>query len=106
MIQICKRKKKRKKYGIQIYESPDAMLRTKLMWFGSWCRPVKLLIKRLRKFLAILERDAIIIDGGNSHFTDSMRRAKELQLRGIHFLDCGASGGIHGENMVLFDGRR
>jgi 6-phosphogluconate dehydrogenase len=39
----------------------------------------------------------IIIDGGNSKFTDSLRRAKELSCDRIFFLDCGTSGGIHGK---------
>src|SRR5262249_32480075 len=43
-----------------------------------------------------LVRGKVIVDGGNSHFTDSMRRAKELALRDIHFIDCGVSGGLYG----------
>jgi 6-phosphogluconate dehydrogenase len=38
----------------------------------------------------------VIIDGGNSNFHDSMRRAAELQTNGIHFIDSGTSGGIWG----------
>ena len=38
----------------------------------------------------------IIIDGGNSWFRDSMRRARELAERGIEFIDAGTSGGIWG----------
>mgnify|MGYP000081211828 CR=1 FL=1 len=38
----------------------------------------------------------IIIDGGNSHFIDSVNRAEELALSGIEFLDVGVSGGIFG----------
>lgn len=38
----------------------------------------------------------IIIDGGNSHYKDSVRRYKELEDRGIDFLDCGTSGGVSG----------
>src|SRR3989338_110641 len=39
----------------------------------------------------------IIIDGGNSFYRDSQRRAKELAKKGIHFFDSGTSGGVHGE---------
>lgn len=39
----------------------------------------------------------IIIDGGNSFYQDTIHRAKILAKRGIHFFDCGTSGGIHGE---------
>jgi 6-phosphogluconate dehydrogenase len=38
----------------------------------------------------------ILIDGGNSNYKDSMRRAAQLGERGIHFLDIGTSGGIWG----------
>jgi len=38
----------------------------------------------------------ILIDGGNSKFTDSVRRYNELKEKGIHFLDAGTSGGIWG----------
>ncbi len=37
-----------------------------------------------------------IIDGGNSKWTDSKRRAAELDRKGIQFLDCGTSGGVWG----------
>jgi 6-phosphogluconate dehydrogenase len=38
----------------------------------------------------------VIIDGGNSYYKDSLRRAAELEGRGIHFVDAGTSGGIWG----------
>lgn len=38
----------------------------------------------------------IVIEGGNSHYQDSVRRAAELKELGIHFLDVGTSGGIEG----------
>jgi 6-phosphogluconate dehydrogenase len=43
-----------------------------------------------------LAKGDVIIDGGNSNFHDSMRRAGELQGKGIQFIDCGTSGGIWG----------
>ncbi len=43
-----------------------------------------------------LSKGDVIIDGGNSNFHDSMRRAAELQAKGIQFVDCGTSGGIWG----------
>jgi len=46
--------------------------------------------------LELLEDDDIIVDGGNSHFTDSKRRAKEAEKEGIHFVDAGVSGGVWG----------
>jgi 6-phosphogluconate dehydrogenase len=43
-----------------------------------------------------LSRGDIVIDGGNSNFRDSMRRAHALQARGIELVDVGTSGGIWG----------
>jgi 6-phosphogluconate dehydrogenase len=37
-----------------------------------------------------------IIDGGNSNYKDSQRRASQLQTKGIHFIDVGTSGGVWG----------
>jgi len=43
-----------------------------------------------------LEADDILIDGGNSHYPDSLAHAKVCEERGIHFLDIGVSGGVWG----------
>jgi len=43
-----------------------------------------------------MSKGDVIIDGGNSNFHDSMRRAAELQSKGIEFIDSGTSGGIWG----------
>ena len=43
-----------------------------------------------------MSKGDVIIDGGNSNFHDTMRRAAELQGKGIHFVDSGTSGGIWG----------
>jgi 6-phosphogluconate dehydrogenase len=55
--------------------------------------PVDQTIGELRPLLS--EGD-IIIDGGNSNFHDTMRRARELAEHGIQLIDCGTSGGIWG----------
>jgi len=44
----------------------------------------------------LLARDDLVIDGGNSFYKDSMRRAAELAPRGLGFIDAGVSGGIWG----------
>src|SRR5678815_4912081 len=43
-----------------------------------------------------LDRDDVIIDGGNSHYHDDIARAKRLQPKGIHYVDMGTSGGVWG----------
>jgi 6-phosphogluconate dehydrogenase len=50
----------------------------------------------LDTLLPILERGDVIIDGGNSHYTDSQRRAQRCAEKGIGFLDAGTSGGVWG----------
>lgn len=45
---------------------------------------------------SLLAAGDIIIDGGNSNYKDSMRRAATLQEKGIHFVDVGTSGGVWG----------
>ena len=43
-----------------------------------------------------LEEGDTIIDGGNSYYRDDIRHAKALAEKGIHFIDCGTSGGVWG----------
>src|SRR5580692_4834741 len=43
-----------------------------------------------------LEKDDILIDGGNSYYIDDIRRAKELSAKKIHYVDVGTSGGVWG----------
>jgi 6-phosphogluconate dehydrogenase len=43
-----------------------------------------------------LEAGDVLIDGGNSYYIDDIRRAKELALKGIHYVDVGTSGGVWG----------
>ena len=45
---------------------------------------------------ALLERDDIIIDGGNSFYKDDVRRAKKLAENCISYIDCGTFGGVWG----------
>ena len=50
----------------------------------------------LNKFAELLDEGDILIDGGNSFYKDSIRRAEKLKERKISFLDAGTSGGIWG----------
>ncbi|MFZ0211315.1 MAG: decarboxylating 6-phosphogluconate dehydrogenase [Candidatus Acidiferrales bacterium] len=43
-----------------------------------------------------LERGDIVIDGGNSYYIDDIRRAKELDPKGVQYVDVGTSGGVWG----------
>ena len=44
----------------------------------------------------LLEPGDIIIDGGNAFYKDDIRRAKTMKEKGIHYIDCGTSGGVWG----------
>jgi len=44
----------------------------------------------------LLDQGDIVLDGGNSFYTDDIRRAQALQTRGIHYVDVGTSGGVWG----------
>jgi len=56
-------------------------------------KPVDQNIRELKKHL---KKGDIIIDGGNSEWQDSQKRAKGLESSGIEFIDCGTSGGVWG----------
>lgn len=50
----------------------------------------------IEELLEVLEKGDIIIDGGNSHYTDTERRYKDLEGKGYHFIGMGVSGGEEG----------
>jgi 6-phosphogluconate dehydrogenase len=50
----------------------------------------------VRALAALVARDDVVIDGGNSFFQDDVRRARTLEPQGIHYVDVGTSGGIWG----------
>jgi 6-phosphogluconate dehydrogenase len=50
----------------------------------------------LASLVPVLAPGDIIIDGGNSYYHDDIRRAGELKSKGIHYVDCGTSGGVWG----------
>jgi 6-phosphogluconate dehydrogenase len=58
--------------------------------------PAAVVDDTLRQLLPKLQKDDIIIDGGNSYYIDDIRRAKELAPKGIHYVDVGTSGGVWG----------
>ena len=58
--------------------------------------PAAVVDQTIADLLSSLERDDILIDGGNSYYIDDIRRAKELAQKGIHYVDVGTSGGVWG----------
>jgi 6-phosphogluconate dehydrogenase len=58
--------------------------------------PAAVVDQSIADLIPHLERDDILIDGGNSYYIDDIRRAKELAPKGIHYVDVGTSGGVWG----------
>jgi 6-phosphogluconate dehydrogenase len=56
-------------------------------------KTIDVILSNMKNYLAA---DDIIIDGGNSHYKDTLTRARDLEKTGVHFLDCGTSGGLDG----------
>jgi 6-phosphogluconate dehydrogenase len=50
----------------------------------------------IEEMTPLLDKGDILIDGGNSHFTDTNRRVDELEAKGLHFFGMGVSGGEEG----------
>src|ERR1700756_881849 len=63
------------------------------MWIMVPAGVVESTLEQLRP---LLDADDIVIDGGNSYYRDDIPRAAELKRHGIHFIDCGTSGGVWG----------
>ena len=51
----------------------------------------------LKEAVDALESGDLVIDGGNSYYIDDRRRAAELKEEGLHYVDCGVSGGVWGQ---------
>jgi 6-phosphogluconate dehydrogenase len=60
--------------------------------------PAGIVDKVLDDLIAHLDPGDIIIDGGNSYYRDDIDRAKKLKDAGFHYVDCGTSGGIAGQD--------
>ena len=59
--------------------------------------PAGLVDQVIDQVAPLLDADDVLIDGGNSCYHDDIRRAQVLAERGIHYLDVGTSGGVHGQ---------
>jgi 6-phosphogluconate dehydrogenase len=58
--------------------------------------PAGIVQKTLDELSELLDEGDVIIDGGNSYYRDDITRAKQLQPKGLHYVDCGTSGGVFG----------
>jgi 6-phosphogluconate dehydrogenase len=76
-----------------LQELVDELPQPRTVWLMVPAAAVEATIGTL---VSMLARGDTIIDGGNSHYHDDIRRAKELAPRGIHYVDVGTSGGVWG----------
>jgi len=58
--------------------------------------PASVTAQAIEELSLWMEPGDIVIDGGNSYYRDDVARAVELKSRGIHYVDCGTSGGVYG----------
>ncbi|GAB3896521.1 phosphogluconate dehydrogenase (NAD(+)-dependent, decarboxylating) [Spirosoma agri] len=72
----------------------DALPEKRVLWLMIPAGP--LIDNVIEQLLAVMHPGDVVIDGGNSHYQDSLRRHAYLKEKGIGFLDCGTSGGISG----------
>lgn len=81
--------------GVNTYQDMVNLLEKprKIMLLVPAGKPVDEVIESL---IPILDKGDIIIDGGNSHYTDTLRRVTWLQGQGLHFMGIGVSGGEQG----------
>ncbi len=77
-----------------LQELYDALPEKRVLWLMIPAGP--LVDNVIEQLLAVMQPGDVVIDGGNSHYQDSLRRYAYLKEKGIGFLDCGTSGGISG----------
>ena len=66
----------------------------KLVWLMVPAgKPVE---ENIAKLLTLLKPNDIIVDGGNSYWRETVERGNKVKEKGIHYLDCGTSGGVWG----------
>ena len=71
----------------------DALSTPRAIWIMV---PAAAVDGAIESLAPLLSPDDVIIDGGNSNFQDDQVRARRLGERGIHYIDCGVSGGVWG----------
>ncbi len=85
------------KEGAKGFESLDrfvaALAKPRAVWLMV---PAAAVDANIESLVPLLDRDDVVVDGGNSFYRDGIERAKRARAKGIHFLDCGTSGGVWG----------
>ena len=85
------------KAGAQAADSIEAMVGKLSGPRAVWLMlPTAVVDKVLDTLVPLLGPGDMVIDGGNSHYVEDLRRAKALGAKGIHYVDVGVSGGVWG----------
>ncbi|MGG3842349.1 phosphogluconate dehydrogenase (NAD(+)-dependent, decarboxylating) [Anoxybacillus kestanbolensis] len=86
-----------KKYGAKGVSSLEELVLSlenpRIVWLMV---PHNVVDSVIREIIPFLSKGDIVIDGGNSHYKESIRRYNQLKEAGIHFMDAGTSGGVEG----------
>ncbi|MFE3628396.1 phosphogluconate dehydrogenase (NAD(+)-dependent, decarboxylating) [Streptomyces goshikiensis] len=79
--------------AFSLEELVERLERPRAVWLMV---PAAVVQDTLDRLAGLLESGDTVIDGGNSYYRDDIARAKALTARGIHYVDCGTSGGVWG----------
>jgi 6-phosphogluconate dehydrogenase len=74
-------------------EFVERLARPRAIWLML---PAAVVDQAIGELLPLVKAGDILIDGGNSHYVDDIRRSKHLAPRGLHYVDVGTSGGVWG----------
>jgi len=79
--------------AIRLDDLATRLAKPRIVWLMV---PAAVVDATLDALLPTLDAGDVVIDGGNSYYRDDIVRAKRLADRGLHYVDCGTSGGVFG----------
>ena len=86
------------KHGAEFHENKESLVKAlpgrKILWLMLPAGPITEGV--YEEVLSMLSAGDIMIDGGNAHYSDSIRRFDAAKEKGVHFFDVGTSGGVEG----------